>query len=234
MVSLVAASGCSQATEEPDGAPDKLAVAESDLKVSGAQYIGRIANGETRKVVYAAPPAFRALGFEARGGDVVTVDIKSVDGDPMAWITDSGYNVLASNDDASPTTLDSRVTYTVPKSTARRTFRIVMREYDQAAANLSVTLSIAPAAPPVCQYDGKTFQPNTSFPATDGCNTCSCGPNGGTPACTKMACPACNPASETNRNYLGTPTTCMTIRFTCQAGWAPFSNACGCGCERVN
>ena len=231
---VLAATGCSQETGDAEASLDKLSTAESELKLAGAQYAGRIVSGETRNVSYTSPPAFRALGFEARGGDVITVDVASQDGDAMGWITDSSYNVLASNDDASPDTLDARVTYTVPKGVARRSFRIVMREYDRAAASFAVKLSIAPAAPPVCQVEGKTYQPGASFPAPDGCNTCTCGPNGGTPACTKVACLACNPGSEPNRNYLGTPSTCMTIRFSCQVGWTSFQNTCGCGCERVN
>ena len=39
----------------------------------------------------------------------------------------------------------------------------------------------------VCDYDGNTYEIGESFPATDGCNTCSCMENGNV-ACTKMAC----------------------------------------------
>jgi hypothetical protein len=234
LAAFLAATGCSQDTGDADASSDKLSTAESELKLAGAQYAGRISSGETRNISYTSPPAFRALGFDARGGDVITVDVASEDGDAMGWITDSNYNVLASNDDASPNTLDARVTYTVPKGVTRRPFRIVMREYDQANASFAVKLSIAQAAPPVCQVEGKTYQPGASFPAPDGCNTCSCGPNGGTPTCTRVACLACNPAAEPNRSYLGTPTTCMTIRFSCPPGSTSFQNTCGCGCERVN
>lgn len=38
-----------------------------------------------------------------------------------------------------------------------------------------------------CSYGGKTFQAGDSFPASDGCNTCSCG-NDGQTSCTKRAC----------------------------------------------
>jgi hypothetical protein len=38
----------------------------------------------------------------------------------------------------------------------------------------------------VCTHDGKTYPPNASFPAGDGCNTCSCTPEG--VACTLIAC----------------------------------------------
>ena len=38
-----------------------------------------------------------------------------------------------------------------------------------------------------CEYDGKIHRAGESFPSTDGCNTCSCGPNGSV-ACTERAC----------------------------------------------
>ena len=37
-----------------------------------------------------------------------------------------------------------------------------------------------------CTYDGQTYADGSSFPATDGCNTCSC--SSGVVACTLMAC----------------------------------------------
>ena len=39
-----------------------------------------------------------------------------------------------------------------------------------------------------CEVDGKTYQAGDSFPASDGCNSCTCGPNG-LVACTEKACP---------------------------------------------
>lgn len=229
---LVGASGCSATTEDDGKSGDALSTAESDLKVSGAKYIGRIGAGETKTVSYDGPPAYRAFGFEAKGGDQITLTVASEDGDAMGWLTDSNYTVLASNDDMSSQSLDSRVTFTVPKGVTRRSFRAVFREYDQAKATFRVSLEITPGEPVTCSYQNQTYPQGASFQAADGCNTCSCGPSG--VACTKVACLQCNPATETNRNYLGTPQSCMTIRFTCQPGWRPFQNTCGCGCERLN
>lgn len=39
----------------------------------------------------------------------------------------------------------------------------------------------------VCQYGGKTYRAGDTFPSTDGCNSCSCGP-GGSVGCTERAC----------------------------------------------
>ncbi len=54
----------------------------------------------------------------------------------------------------------------------------------------------------ICKYNGKEYKEGETFPAGDGCNTCTCGSNG-VPNCTKRACP--------------TPERCGGIAgFTCQ------------------
>lgn len=63
-------------------------------------------------------------------------------------------------------------------------------------ATLAVTVPLAgnrgcvpvePAAPVTCEWEGAVWQPGDSFPAGDGCNTCTCG-EGGAVLCTKRAC----------------------------------------------
>jgi hypothetical protein len=230
IAAFAAVAGCSSQSESGKEQED-VASTESELKLSGTRYLGKIANGETRSGYYYAPPTYRSYGFDAKGGDEVTVDIKSVYGDAMGWITDSTYNVLAHNDDASGSTLDSKVKYKVPAGQASRSYRIVFRDYDMLEATFNTKLSIRSTAPSTCNYGGQSYQQGDSFESIDGCNTCNCGSNGSV-GCTKMAC-TCNPATETHRNYVGTPQQCMLIRYTCVAGQVPFSNSCGCGCETV-
>jgi hypothetical protein len=220
---LAAMAGCSSTKNA-----DELASAESDLKIAGTKYLGPIASGQTKTVHYKAPPNYRSFGISAKGGDQITADIKSEDGDAIGWITDTSYNVLANNDDASDSTFDSEVVYNVPAGQPARSYRIVFREYGMAEANFDVTVSVK-SAPATCSYNGQTYQVGDNFPATDTCNTCSCSADGQA-ACTKKAC-TCNPATETNRTYVGTPEQCMVIRYSCQVGQVPFSNGCGCGCE---
>src|SRR5687768_9432575 len=43
---------------------------------------------------------------------------------------------------------------------------------------------------PSCEYDNTFYDVGASFPATDGCNTCSCGP-GGVIQCTERGCTTC-------------------------------------------
>ena len=224
---FAALTGCSSSAES--GEKEDVASYESELRLSSPKYLGQIANGETKTSYYSSPPVYRAYGFYAKGGDEITADVKSIDGgDGMGWITTSAFDVVAANDDASSSTLDAKVVYKVPAGTASRAYRIVFRDYDLLDATFKVKVAVKTAAT-TCSYGGATYNQGASFPSTDGCNTCNCGPAG--VGCTKMAC-VCNPDNEPWRDYVGTPTTCQVIRYSCNTTTQrSFQNACGCGCE---
>lgn len=231
-VGLVLAGCSSEAAPAAD--KDPVESYESELRQADIRYLGTITNGQTKTHAYSSPPYYRAFGFTAKAGDEITVDVKSTNGgDAMGWITSSNYQThYAANDDASRSTLDAKVVYKVPAGTTSREYRAVFRDYDLLGASFSVTLTIKSASAPVtCTYGGSTYNVGASFPSTDGCNTCNCGSTGSV-GCTKRAC-ACNPETETNRRYIGTPTTCQFIRFACNADEQYFSNSCGCGCEKT-
>lgn len=230
VVSAVAVlTGCSSSD-----APQKEDVDsyESELRLAGPRYLGQIANGETKSNSYYNPPKYRAYGFTAKAGDEITADVQSLNGDAMGWITTSSYDALAANDDASSSTLDAKVTYKVPAGTASRAYRIVFRDYDLLDATFTVKVTIKSGAA-TCSYDGATYSPGEGFPSSDGCNSCSCS-SAGNVLCTKKACLACDPDNEPWRNYVGTPTTCQTIRYACTSTQRSFQNACGCGCEALS
>ena len=136
---LAPLAGCSNA------GPSKEDVASSESDLTSPGYLGQIASGQTKTTSYSNPPRYRAYGFSASAGDKITADVRSIDGDAMGWITDSSYAALASNDDASSSTLDSKVVYTVPAGTATKAYRIVFRDYDLLSATFDVTLTIDPA-----------------------------------------------------------------------------------------
>jgi hypothetical protein len=225
VLATLAATGCSTGEKDEPSAT----TTESELKLSGTRYLGQILSGETRTAQYAKSPLYRSYAFDAKGGDEVTVDIDSHDGDPIGWITDANYTVLATNDDANANTLASKVKYKVPATQAAKSYRIVFRDYDQLEAEFDVTLTVKSFAPPTCSYGNQTYRVGDTFKSTDGCNGCSC-TSTGTVSCTKNAC-ACNPLKEPERSYRGTPQQCMVMRYSCPAGQQAFSNACGCGCE---
>lgn len=81
----------------------------------------------------------------------------------------------------------------------------------------------------VCKYDGQVYEAGASFPASDGCNTCTCGPDGSV-ACTEKAC-ICDYDAPGRKWVAQSPERCATVRFACEEGMRPFFNDCGCGCE---
>ncbi len=96
-LAALALGGCAASD---NGSKEEVGTYEGELKLSSPKLLGTIANGETKSGYYYNPPKYRAYSFLAKAGDQITVDVHSVEGDAMAWITDSGYNSLAANDDA--------------------------------------------------------------------------------------------------------------------------------------
>ena len=223
---FVAAAGCATETGEDD---DEISTNDDELKLVGIRYLGRIFNGETRTTKFWAPPRYRSYGFDAKGGDDITVEVKSIGGDAIAYITDSKYNVLAWNDDAERFVFDAKVRYTVPQDKPLETYRIVFADYAATTGTFSVSLTITSPRPPVCTYGTHGYYAGDEFMAADGCNTRTCGPTGAV-TCTKKVC-ACDPAREPWRTYKHTPQECITLRPSCVPPQFPFSNPCGCGCE---
>src|SRR5690606_30506437 len=92
VVAVASLVACSSSADDKDDVD--VASVESELKLSGTRYLGAIQNGQTRSGFYYNPPRYRSFGFEAKGGDEITVDVASRSGDGMGWITDASYNVV--------------------------------------------------------------------------------------------------------------------------------------------
>lgn len=206
----------------------KASVSESNLALAGVEVLGAIRSGQTKTVAYTPSPTFRAFTFDAIGNDEVIADITSIGGDAMGYIADEAMNILASNDDATSTTLDSKVRYRVPSGPSRP-LRLVFRDYGAGTHQMTVKLSIASTAG-TCSYGGHSYDVGDRFDSLDGCNQCRCA-EGGTVDCGRQTCD-CNPAEEPWRTYLGTPNACITLLYRCPSGERTFANSCGCGCER--
>ncbi len=56
-----------------------------------------------------------------------------------------------------------------------------------------------------------------------------CASNPETVGCPRPPQPNCD---DPNRDYMGDPQTCASMRFFCNPGTTPFYDECGCGCER--
>lgn len=210
-------------------AADDVGSDQSELHLS-AEYLGKILNGQTISARYDSPPQFSAFGFEAKGGDKITVDVASVDGDAMAYITDAQLEVIAQNDNASEATRDAKVVWTVPAGTPLRPYRAAFRDLRLSPATLQVKLSVRGSGPMACVYDGQSYAAGDEFAASNGCNSCRCAASGDV-QCTSLQC-ACDPAHEPWRTYLGTHEQCVTLDYECPSGQYKFDNPCGCGCER--
>jgi hypothetical protein len=89
----------------------------------------------------------------------------------------------------------------------------------------------ASCEPISCEYEGQFHPIGSSFPASDGCNTCGC-QEGGIAACTLRLC-ECNYDDPTVTWVARTPDECAVINFLCVEGTRPFTNPCGCGCEPI-
>jgi len=90
--------------------------------------------------------------------------------------------VIASNDDADQTTFDSHLTASAFKA---GTYYVIFREYGLDKASFSVEVGASG-----CLYNGNHYDVGASFPSSDLCNTCNCGPSGSV-GCTKRACLGC-------------------------------------------
>lgn len=79
-----------------------------------------------------------------------------------------------------------------------------------------------------CTHDGVFYELGASFPAGDGCNTCTCQAGGGV-ACTRTACPTCSLLPELYANALAEAQRCdprlRVVQCTVQV---PSGLACGC------
>ncbi|HMJ12633.1 MAG TPA: hypothetical protein VK524_14520 [Polyangiaceae bacterium] len=69
----------------------------------------------------------------------------------------------------------------------------------------------------------------------DGCNNCSC--SNGLWRCTLRACPPdagkCTYDDPTKTYVSKDPAQCRVILYACPTGTTPFTDSCGCGCQRA-
>ncbi len=104
-----------------DGADEKSDVFSTNWKLAGT-----LSYGDSRTTLYSNPPRYRAYKFAGVTGDEVSIDVSSSAGDSVAWLLDSKYAIVASNDDASGSTLDSHIDKKLTKS---GTYYVALRDY---------------------------------------------------------------------------------------------------------
>jgi hypothetical protein len=125
-----------------EGEGDKNDSLSGQLKVAGS-----LSYGGAGSVLYSSTPRYRGVTFAGKSGDKVDIWVSSTAGDSVAWLTDSAFNTLTYNDDASTSTLDSHLTFTLGAS---GTFYIVFRDYNLGSHYFTVSLAGTSAIPAVC------------------------------------------------------------------------------------
>src|SRR5689334_9908744 len=113
---LLALLGCVAEKPEPQDSFDDLA-GKADAFSSKMRVVGNLAYGAAPlRVKYSSTPLYRAVSFTAQSGDPVDLWVRSTQGDPVTWILDASYKVVAKNDDASGSVTDSHLALTLKKS----------------------------------------------------------------------------------------------------------------------
>jgi hypothetical protein len=110
---------------------------KSDAFSSRIRIVGPIQYGDTLSVPYTRSPRYRALAFKANPGDRIAIAVRSSDGDPVAFLLDDGFSLLAWNDDADANTTDSALEASLDQGGAHY---IAMRDYWLQPATFQVTL----------------------------------------------------------------------------------------------
>jgi hypothetical protein len=112
---------------------------KSDAFSSKMKIVGALGYGQTSDVIYhSTKPRYRAFKLSGNAGDAIGAWVRSTDdGDSVAWLLDAKYKIVAKNDDADDTTLDSHLEATLAKT---GTYYVVWREYSETKAHFTVEL----------------------------------------------------------------------------------------------
>jgi hypothetical protein len=142
-VSAMFAPACAAdpVSEEKAEATDEATAAFS---LKDTSIVGSLAYGETSPATaYTKTPRYRAYKFAGNEGDEVDVWVRSKNGDPVAWLLDNDWRVIAKNDDAGDGSTDSHVKATLPAN-ASATHYIVVRDYWRDPMTFTVELKGGP------------------------------------------------------------------------------------------
>jgi hypothetical protein len=138
--------------EKSDSFSSKMKIVATLPQPSGEVAIG-----------YSSSPIYRAIKLKAQSGDWIKVTVTNgsskaspnQDGDPVTWLLDSSYKVIAKNDDATSSITDSQITARLKKS---GTFYVVIRDYNYTAGSFTVQLELARASGVLLDDANRWFQ----------------------------------------------------------------------------
>jgi hypothetical protein len=130
------ASACASSSSAKDDVTDATT---QDLSLRSLRLVGSLDYGQTSAPVHYARPRYTAFKFAGQSGDDVDVWVRSPNGDPVAWVLDDGFKVVAMNDDASTTDTSSHIKVKLPAN-ASATHYVVVRDYWRAPMSFTVEL----------------------------------------------------------------------------------------------
>ncbi len=149
-MTMVLTPACSTSTDVKEPPP------ESSLGISQSQlaFAGTLAYGQTSDLTTLEGfSRYSAFEFTGNAGDELDVRVKSNDGDPVTWLLDKDFRIIAWNDDASRHDTSSHIKVTLPAK-ASGTHFIVVRDYWLSRMSFHVTLGGKSTDPSVgCNVD---------------------------------------------------------------------------------
>jgi hypothetical protein len=148
LASVLILSACAASKPDPTDEFSSLNGLDekSDAFSSKMLTVGTLTGSGQVQVPYTATPKYRALKFKGHAGDLIKVNVNAwagkvkSDGDPVAWVLDNHYTIVAKNDDVSDSQTDSQIVVQLFKTA---TFWIVVRDYNGNDANFTVDFTLA-------------------------------------------------------------------------------------------
>lgn len=172
-------TGCVDSEKEP-AIDDFATVADSGGKSDSIAGQMTIVNTTTlpatESVSHTASPKYSAVAFKGLSKDNVDIWVRSSNADPVTWLLDSDFKVVAHNDDAEEQDdaegLDSHITIKLP---SKGQYYVVFRDYDHGAGVFNVNIqgksadttvpgtTVSPLHPESCAGPNMTFDEGLSY-----------------------------------------------------------------------
>jgi hypothetical protein len=135
LVSLAALAGLvsvlgAACAADPQSKEEVVDETTQELTSGQTRIAGSLTYGQTSNVTQyrRTPRRYTAYKFSGAAGDKVEIRVTSSNGEPVTWLLDNDWNVIARNDDAASWDTNSTIKATLPAN-ASNTRYIVVREY---------------------------------------------------------------------------------------------------------
>lgn len=134
---LVMASCSGKAPIEDAPFAAEQSAGKADKAWTNVKSLGSIEMNQNLAAAYTKTPRYRSFEFAGVQANVVDIWVRSETSDPVAYLLDEQWRVLAKNDDATSTDTSSHLTYQIETNGL---YRIVFRDYDLKKGSFTVSL----------------------------------------------------------------------------------------------